>query len=110
MDVLKEDTIEMEVEIEGDTKALDTCDRLWLYLGPWEPTGESLVHIMLPDRRTNNPINLRGEVMGRGHPIPQGDRHRNDAIEHSGARITWHIGGWGSLQMWRQAGLCVCSR
>ena len=43
VDALKEDAIEMEVEIEGAAKALDTCDRPWLHLGPWEPTGERRV-------------------------------------------------------------------
>jgi hypothetical protein len=60
----------MEVEIEGAAKALDNCDRPWLHLGPWEPTGERLVHIILPDRGTDNRMDLRRQLLGRSHPIP----------------------------------------
>src|SRR5215510_8213809 len=40
----------------------------------------SFVHIILPDRGTDNRMDLRGEVLRGGHPIPQGNGHRDDPL------------------------------
>jgi len=40
----------------------------------------SFVHIILPDRGTDNRVDLCGEVLRGGHPIPQGNGHRDDPL------------------------------
>src|SRR5712691_4505829 len=75
IDSLKEDTMKMDIQIDGTAEALDKGRRSRLDLGPWDTTGDRLVHIILADRGTDDRMDLRGQLLGRGHPIPQGDRH-----------------------------------
>jgi hypothetical protein len=53
---------------------------LWLDAGSLQASGDSLVHIILPNRGADDGVDLRGELLGRGHPIPQGDRHRHNPL------------------------------
>ena len=41
---------------------------------------DGFVHIILPDRGADDRMDLRGQLLGRGHPVPQGDRHRHDPL------------------------------
>jgi hypothetical protein len=70
IDPREADAIEMEVHIERTSKALHTCDRSRLHLSPWDPARDRLVDIILADRGANNGMDLRGQLLGRGHPIP----------------------------------------
>src|SRR5215510_1562251 len=96
VDALKEDAREMEVHIDGTAKALDKGHRPWLHLIPWDSACDCLGHIILSDRGANDRMDLRRQLLGRGHPIPQGegaplnrrpsadavvgDRHRHDPL------------------------------
>jgi hypothetical protein len=77
----------MEVQIDRTAKTLDKGHRPRLDLGPWDTACDRLVHIILPNRGADDGMNLRGELLGRSHPIPQGDRHRHDPLarRHPGA-------------------------
>ena len=86
IDPLEEDAMAMEVEIDGTPETLDKCDRPWLDVGSRTASCDGSVHIILPDRGTDDRMDLRGEILGRGHPIPQGDRHRHDPLAY------WHPG------------------
>src|SRR5919109_960600 len=77
VDALKKDTMEMEIEIEGTPKTLHKRDRPWLDLVSWDTACDRLVHVILPDCRADERMDLRGQLLGRGHPIPQGDGHRD---------------------------------
>jgi hypothetical protein len=65
----------MEIEIEGTPKALHKGHRPRVDGGPWDTTGDHLVHIILPNRGTDDRMDLRSEVLGRRHPVPQGNGH-----------------------------------
>jgi hypothetical protein len=70
VDALKEDAMEMEVEIDRTPETLDKCDRPWVDVGSCKASCDRLVHIILPDRGTDDRMDLRGEVLRGGHPIP----------------------------------------
>src|SRR5215831_6056596 len=70
IDPLEEDTMKMEIEIEGTPKPLNKRDRPWLNLVSWDTACDRLVHIILPDGRADDRMDLRGQLLGRGHPIP----------------------------------------
>ena len=72
--------MEMEVEIESTAETLDKCARPQLDVGSLKVSGDYLVHIILPDRGVDDSMDLRGQLLGRGHPILQGDRHRDDSL------------------------------
>ena len=72
--------MEMEVEIDGTPETLDKRHRSRLNIGSLKASGDCLVHIILPDRGADDGVDLRGQLLGRGHPIPQGDRHRHDPL------------------------------
>src|SRR5262249_61191642 len=74
------DTMKMEIEIEGTPKTLNKRDRPWVDCRPWGTTGDRLVHIILTDCRADNGMDLGCEVLGRRHPVPQRDRHRDDPL------------------------------
>jgi hypothetical protein len=70
VDPLQEDAMEMKVQIEGTPKTLNKRDRPWLELVSWDTACDRLVHIILPDGRADDRMDLRGQLLGRGHPIP----------------------------------------
>jgi hypothetical protein len=80
IDSLKEDEVEMEVEIDGAAKALDKGDRSRLDLLPWDTACDRLAHVILADRGANNRMDHRRQVLRGGHPIPQGDGYRHDPL------------------------------
>src|SRR4030095_8229640 len=80
VDALKEDAMEMEVQIHGTTETLDKRHRPRLHVGSLQASGDCLVHIILPDRGADAGMDLRRPLLGRGHPIPQGDWHRDDPL------------------------------
>src|SRR5262249_26363897 len=80
VDALHEDAMEMEIHIERTAKTLDKRDRPWLDCGPWDTTCDRLVHIILTDCRADDRMDLRRQILGRGHPVPQRDRHRDDPL------------------------------
>src|SRR5215510_8389303 len=80
IDPLKEDTMEMEVQIDRTPETLDECHRPWLDVGSLTASCDGFVYIILPDRGADDRMNLRGQLLGRRHPIPQGDRHRHDPL------------------------------
>ena len=85
----------MEVEIDGTAETLDKGDRLRLDVGSLTASGDCLVHIILPDRGADDGVDLRGQLLGCGHPIPQGDRHRDDPLarRHPGDHAFDQVGG-----------------
>src|SRR5262249_57451304 len=70
IDPVEEDTMKMEIELEGTAKTLHKRDRPWVDLVAWDPAGDRLVHIILTDRGANDRMDLRGQLLGCGHPIP----------------------------------------
>src|SRR5262249_23572529 len=59
VDALQEDAMEMEVQVDRTAKTLDKCDRPRLDLVSWGTACDRLVHIILPDRRANDRMDLR---------------------------------------------------
>jgi len=57
------------MEIEATANTLHKRDRPWLDLVAWDPAGDRLVHIILTDRGANDRMDLRGQLLGCGHPI-----------------------------------------
>src|SRR6266699_7230378 len=84
VDTLHEDAMEMEVHIERTAKTLDKRDRPRLELVSWDTACDRLVHIILPDGGADDRMDLRGQLLGRGHPIPQGYGHRDDPLAGGG--------------------------
>ena len=39
-------------------------------LAPWSTTGDRLVHVILPDRGADDRMDFRGQLLGRGLPVP----------------------------------------
>ena len=72
--------MEMEVEIDSAAETLDKGDRPRLDVGSRNASYDGFVHIILPDRGTNDGMDLRGQFLRGSHPIPQGDRHRDDPL------------------------------
>src|SRR5262249_12654296 len=95
IDALQEDTVEMKIQIDRTAKTLDKGHRPRLNLGPWDTACDRLVHIILPNRGADDGMNLRGELLGRSHPIPQADRHRYDPLarRHPGDDLLDEVGG-----------------
>jgi hypothetical protein len=62
IDSLKEDEVEMEIEIDGAAKALDKGHRSRLDFGPLDTSCDRLVHVILTDRGANNRMDRGGEV------------------------------------------------
>jgi len=94
VDALKKEDMKMELEIEGTAETLDKGDRPRLEVGARKASGDCLVHVILPDRGANDRMDLRGQVLGRGHPIPQGDGHRHDPLagRHPGDDVLHEVG------------------
>ncbi len=63
IDPLKEDNMEMEVQIHGAPEALDKRDRSRLYLLPLDAACDRLVHVILSDRSSDDGMNLRRQVL-----------------------------------------------
>ena len=72
--------MEMDIQIDGTPEMLDKGDRPRLDVGSRQASCDGLVHIILSDRGANDRMDLRGQLLGRGHPIPQGDRYRDDPL------------------------------
>jgi hypothetical protein len=70
VDALKKDTMKMEIEIEGTAKTLQKRDRPWLDLVAWDTACDRLVDVILTDGGADDRMDLRGQLWGRGHPIP----------------------------------------
>src|SRR4029453_1395359 len=70
----------MEIQIDSTPETLDKCDRPRLDVRLFKASYDGFVHIILPDRGTDDGMDLRSQLLGRGHPIPQGDRHRDDPL------------------------------
>src|SRR5262249_4205997 len=62
IDPLEEDTMKMEMEIEGTPKPLHKRDRPWLNLVSWDTACDRLVHIILPAGRADDRMDLRGQL------------------------------------------------
>src|SRR5215831_12945672 len=63
VDPLYEDAMAMEVYIDRTAKPLDKRHRPRLDLVAWDTAGDRLVHVILPDGRANNGMDLRREVL-----------------------------------------------
>src|SRR5262249_52685520 len=70
VDALKKDAMKMEMEIEGTAKALDKRDGSRMDLVSWDTACDRLVDVILPDGGGDDRMALRGQLLGRGHPIP----------------------------------------
>ena len=87
------------VHIKGTSETLDKCVRPRLDVGSREASCDGFVHIILPNRRTDDRMDLRGQLLGRGHPIPQGEgaplnwRPSADAVAGNGHRHDPLAGG-----------------
>ena len=68
------------LEIESTPETLDKGDRPRLDVGSLAATYDGFVHIILPDRGTNDGMDLRRQLLGCGHPIPQRYRYRDDPL------------------------------
>src|SRR4029434_8722796 len=80
IDPFEEDAMEMEIQIDGTAETLDKYDRPRLDVGSRIASCDGFVHIILPDRGTDDRMDLRGEVLRGGHPVPQGNGHRDDPL------------------------------
>ena len=67
----------MEIQIEGTAKALDTCHRPWLHLGAVHTVLDRLVDGILRESPAHDRMDLGGEILCRGHPVPQRHGHRH---------------------------------
>ena len=99
---LKEDTMRMHIHIDGAAESLDKGHRSRLHLVSWDTACDRLVDVILSDGGAVDRMDPRGEILGRSHPIPQGegaplnwrpsadavagDRHRHDPLAY------WHPG------------------
>jgi hypothetical protein len=63
IDPLKEDAMEIEVEIDGTPETLDERRQSRLNIGSLKASGDCLVHIILPDRGANDRMDHGGEVL-----------------------------------------------
>ena len=72
---------------------INVTDPGWT-LARWDAACDRLVHIILPDRGADDRMDLRGQVLGRGHPVPQGDGHRDDPLarRHPGDDLLDQVG------------------
>ena len=99
IDAFKENHVEMQIQIDRTAKTLDKCDRSRLDVGSREASCDGFVHIILPNRRTDDRMDLRGQLLGRGNPIPQGEgaplnwRPFADAVAGNGHRDDPLAGG-----------------
>jgi hypothetical protein len=63
VDALKEDAMEMEVQMDGTARALDKGHRPWLHVGSVKASGDCLVHIILTDHGANDRMDHSGEAL-----------------------------------------------
>ena len=63
VDALKEDAMEMEVQIYGTAKALDKGHRPWVHLAPQGPARDCLVDVILTNRGADNRMDLCRQVL-----------------------------------------------
>jgi hypothetical protein len=88
--------MEMEVHIERTPETLHKGDRPWLEAGSLQASGDSLVHIILPDRGADDGMDLRGQLLdaaiqyrrgtGTDTPIGGGDPG-NDLLDQVGGGL-----------------------
>jgi hypothetical protein len=69
--------VNMQGQMEGTPATLRKGDRPGRAAGSLPAAGDSLVHLLRPERGADDRVALRGQRLGRGPPIPQGDRPRH---------------------------------
>ena len=63
IDAFKENRVKMQIQIDRTAKTLDKGDRSRLDVGSREASCDGFVRIILPNRRMDNRMDLRGEVL-----------------------------------------------
>ena len=76
----EEDNVVMKIQIDAPAKALQKCDRAGLDSGSGGAVLDRLLDIILPDRAADDGMDAGGKRFGGGHPVAQGNGHRDDPL------------------------------